>query len=54
MVFSTSNGVYFSDLGEGVQAPRQILALLDVSHVDVLDEPKLLAVLSGECLESQL
>ncbi|KZT27934.1 CNH-domain-containing protein [Neolentinus lepideus HHB14362 ss-1] len=44
-VFGTDDGVYMSNL-ETVQDPVKVLALLDVSQIDVLEEYQLLLVLS--------
>lgn len=50
VAFGTDDGVYLSDLREPNRDPIKVLALLDVSQVDVLEEYQLLIVLSGRCL----
>lgn len=47
IAFGTDDGVYLSDLREPNRDPIKVLALLDVSQVDVLEEYQLLIVLSG-------
>ncbi|KII85858.1 hypothetical protein PLICRDRAFT_56335 [Plicaturopsis crispa FD-325 SS-3] len=46
VVYGTDDGVYLSDLREANRAPVKVLALLDVSQVDFLEEYQLLIVLS--------
>ncbi|KAJ7117617.1 RhoGEF Rgf2 [Mycena epipterygia] len=46
IVYGTDDGVYISDLREINKDPLKVLALLDVSQVDVLEEYQLLIVLS--------
>ncbi|KAG9312999.1 CNH-domain-containing protein [Chiua virens] len=46
IAFGTDDGVYLSDLREANRDPIKVLALLDVSQVDVLEEYQLLIVLS--------
>ncbi|KAF8449011.1 CNH domain-containing protein [Boletus edulis BED1] len=46
IAFGTDDGVYLSDLREPNREPIKVLALLDVSQVDVLEEYQLLIVLS--------
>ncbi|KAG8926246.1 RHO1 GDP-GTP exchange protein 2 [Tulasnella sp. 418] len=46
IVYGTDNGVYFSDLTDRSKEPVHVLALLDVSQVDVIEEHELLIVLS--------
>jgi hypothetical protein len=46
MVYGTDDGVYVSDVGQN-RDPMKVLALLDVTQVDVLEEYQLLLVLSG-------
>jgi hypothetical protein len=41
--------VYISDLQDISKDPVKVLALLDVSQVDVLEDYQLLIVLSGAC-----
>ena len=48
VVYGTDDGIYLSDLREANRDPVKVLALLDVSQVDVLEEYQLLIVLSGE------
>ena len=50
IAFGTDDGVYLSDLREPNRDPIKVLALLDVSQVDVLEEYQLLIVLSGKFL----
>lgn len=50
IAFGTDDGVYLSDLREQNRDPIKVLALLDVSQVDVLEEYQLLIVLSGKLL----
>ena len=47
-VYGTDDGVYLSDLRERNREPVKVLALKDVSQLDVLEEYQLLIVLSGE------
>ena len=47
-MYGTDDGVYISDLRETNRDPVKVLALLDVSQVDVLEDYQLLIVLSGE------
>jgi len=49
VVYGTDDGIYLSDLREANRDPVKVLALLDVSQVDVLEEYQLLIVLSGGC-----
>ncbi|KAF9240727.1 CNH domain-containing protein [Melanogaster broomeanus] len=46
IAYGTDDGVYLSDLREQNRDPVKVLALLDVSQVDVLEEFQLLIVLS--------
>jgi len=46
MVYGTDDGVYISDLRDTSREPSRVLALLDVSQVDVLEDYQLLIVLS--------
>jgi hypothetical protein len=46
MVYGTGDGVYVSEVGQN-RDPTKVLALLDVTQVDVLEEYQLLLVLSG-------
>ncbi|KAH7890772.1 CNH domain-containing protein [Phlebopus sp. FC_14] len=46
IAYGTDDGVYLSDLREPNRDPVKVLALLDVSQVDVLEEYQLLIVLS--------
>ena len=48
VVYGTDDGIYLSDLREANRDPVKVLALLDVSQVDVLEEYQLLIVLSGK------
>jgi len=47
IAYATDNGVYLSDLNHPNKDPVKVLALLDVSQVDVLEDYQLLIVLSG-------
>lgn len=47
VVYGTADGVYLSDLLQPNREPMKVLALLDVTQVDVLEEYQLLIVLSG-------
>ena len=47
MVYGTEDGVYLSDLREVNRDPVKVLALMDVSQVDILEDYQLLIVLSG-------
>ncbi|KAG6333845.1 hypothetical protein ID866_5243 [Astraeus odoratus] len=47
IAYGTDDGVYLSDLRDGGREPVKVLALLDVSQVDVLEDYQLLIVLSG-------
>ena len=46
VVYGTNDGVYLSDLNQPLREPVKVLALTDVSQVDVLDDYGLLIVLS--------
>jgi len=46
IAFGTDNGVYFSDPRESLQERLKMLALAEVTQVDVLEEYQLLIVLS--------
>ncbi|KAI6149870.1 CNH-domain-containing protein [Pisolithus tinctorius] len=46
IVYGTDDGVYLTDLREPNRDPVKVLALLDVSQVDVLEDYQLLIVLS--------
>ncbi|KAI6117465.1 CNH domain-containing protein [Pisolithus croceorrhizus] len=46
IVYGTDDGVYLTDLRERNRDPVKVLALLDVSQVDVLEDYQLLIVLS--------
>ncbi|EIW79346.1 RhoGEF Rgf2 [Coniophora puteana RWD-64-598 SS2] len=48
IAYGTDDGVYLSDLWEPNRDPVKVVALLDVSQVDVLEEYQLLIVLSAE------
>jgi RHO1 GDP-GTP exchange protein 1/2 len=47
VVYGTDDGVYISDLRDSSREPSRVLALQDVSQVDVLEDYQLLIVLSG-------
>jgi hypothetical protein len=47
MVYGTDDGVYVSEFMDRQHEPVRVLALLDVTQVDVLEEYQLLVVLSG-------
>lgn len=51
-MYGTDDGVYLSDLREPNRDPVKVLALMDVSQVDVLDDYQLLLVLSGNASSS--
>ncbi|KAH0582817.1 hypothetical protein H2248_010725 [Termitomyces sp. 'cryptogamus'] len=46
IVYGTNDGVYITDLRDAGREPTRVLALLDVSQVDVLEDYQLLIVLS--------
>jgi hypothetical protein len=46
MVYGTDDGVYLSDISGRTQEPVKMLALSDVTQIDVLEEYQLLLVLS--------
>lgn len=48
MAYGTNDGVYFQDLNDRGRPPVRVLALMDVTQIDVLEEFQLLIVLSGE------
>lgn len=48
VVYGTDDGVYLSNLWERNREPVKVLALQDVSQVDVLEDYQLLIVLSGK------
>lgn len=50
IVYGTDDGIYLSDLTHPNRDPVKVLALLDVSQIDVLEEYQLLIVLSGQSL----
>ena len=50
ILFGTNDGVYLSADWGGTTPPVKVLTLLDVTHLDVLDEHKLLIVVSGPCI----
>lgn len=54
MVYGTDDGVYMSDFNDRQRDPVKVLALLDVTQVDVVEEFQLLVVLSGRCLTTTL
>lgn len=47
IVFGTDDGVYFANLREPGRDPVKMLALAEVTQVDVLEDYQLLIVLSG-------
>ncbi len=48
MIYGAENGVYFSNLfDDRFKLPTMVLALHDVTQVDVLEEFQLLVVLAG-------
>ena len=47
-MYGTDDGVYLSDLRDLKREPVKVLSLLDVEQVDVLEDYRLLIVLSGE------
>ena len=47
VAYGTNDGVYFTDLQEKNRTPTKVLALLDVTQIDVLEDYQLLLVLSG-------
>ena len=47
IAYGTNDGVYVSDLKEPNREPVKVLALLDVTQIDVLEEYQLLVALSG-------
>lgn len=53
-VYGTVDGVYISDLNDPRREPSKVLALVDVTQVDVLEDYQLLIVLSGKCKASNL
>jgi hypothetical protein len=46
-VLGTDDGVYFTDLREPNRDPIKMVALAEVTQVDVLEDYQLLIVLSG-------
>ncbi|PFH51852.1 hypothetical protein AMATHDRAFT_141795 [Amanita thiersii Skay4041] len=46
IVYGTNDGVYISDLRESSRDPVKVLALLDVTQIDVLEDYQLLILLS--------
>lgn len=48
VVYGTDDGVYVSDLRDLNKDPVKVLALLEVTQVDVLEDYQLLIVLSGK------
>jgi hypothetical protein len=54
MIYGADNGVYFSNLfDERFRQPTMVLALQDVTQVDVLEDFQLLVVLAGEVVRSK-
>lgn len=53
-VYGTDDGVYLSNLRERNREPVKVIALKDVSQVDVLEDYQLLIVLSGKCTLSRI
>lgn len=53
-VYGTDDGVYLSDIEERNREPVKVLALLEVTQVDVLEEYQLLIVLSGGFSDSSV
>jgi hypothetical protein len=49
IAYGTDDGVYFSDFRESGRDPVKMLALLEVTQVDILEEYQLLVVLTGRC-----
>lgn len=47
IAYGTDDGVYFSDFREDGKLPVKVLALLEVTQIDILEEYQLLVVLSG-------
>lgn len=47
IAYGTDDGVYFSDFREQGREPLKVLALPEVTQVDILEESQLLIVLSG-------
>jgi hypothetical protein len=50
IVYGLDDGVYMSDVKETGKEPTKVLALVDVSQVDALEDYQLLVVLSGMCV----
>ena len=48
IAYGTSDGIYFSDSRNVSRPPVRVLALQDVTQIDVLEEYQLLIVLSGK------
>ena len=46
-MYGTADGVYISNLWEPQREPMKVLALQDVTQVDVLEDYQLLIVLAG-------
>jgi RHO1 GDP-GTP exchange protein 1/2 len=49
VVYGTDDGVYISDMMDCGREPLKVLALMDITQIDVLEEYQLLIVLSGTC-----
>jgi len=47
IAYGTDDGVYFSDFRENGREPVKVLALLEVTQVDILEEYQLLVILTG-------
>lgn len=47
IAYGTSDGVYFSNGRDHSRPPLRVLALQDVTQIDILEEYQLLIVLSG-------
>lgn len=50
VAYGTNDGVYFSHLHDKEGKPVRVLALVEVTQVEVLEEYQLLIVLSGNSI----
>lgn len=48
IVYGTADGIYLSEIQDINRDPVKVVAILDVTQVDVLEEYQLLVVLAGE------
>ena len=52
MVFGTDNGVYIADLRDKTRVPVKVVAVVNVTQVEVLDEHGILIVLADKAVQT--